>query len=52
MNPFTIAAGLLGFALITAGAACIYRPAGLLVAGLMLLLAAHGALRMPPANEN
>jgi len=47
MSPFIIGASLLGFGLITAGAACVYRPAGLLVAGLMLLLGAHGALRQP-----
>jgi hypothetical protein len=49
MNRFTIAAALLGFALIVAGAAWIYRPAGLLAGGLMLLLAAHGSMRMPKA---
>jgi len=49
MNRFTIGAALLGFALIVAGAAWIYRPAGLLAGGLLLLLAAHGSLRMPKA---
>jgi hypothetical protein len=47
MNPFIIGASLLGFGLITAGATWLSRPAGLLVAGVMLLLAAHGALRQP-----
>jgi hypothetical protein len=40
MNRFTIAAFLLGFGLIVAGAAWIYRPLGPLAAGGMLLLAA------------
>jgi hypothetical protein len=47
MNRFTIAAALLGFTLIIAGAAWIYRPAGILAAGLLLLLAAHGSMRIP-----
>jgi hypothetical protein len=49
MNRYPIAAALLGFALIVAGAAWIYRPAGLLVGGLLLLVAAHGSMRMPKA---
>lgn len=47
MNRFTIASALLGFTLIVGGATWIYRPAGLLAGGLMLLLAAHGSMRMP-----
>jgi hypothetical protein len=49
MNRFTIGAALLGFALVVAGVAWIYPPAGLIVGGLLLLLAAHGSLRMPKA---
>lgn len=44
---FILAATLLGFVLLVAGAACIYRPAGLIVAGTLLLVAAHGSMRMP-----
>jgi hypothetical protein len=47
MNRFTLIAALLGFALIVTGGAWIYRPLGPLVAGAMLLLAAHGSMRMP-----
>jgi preprotein translocase subunit SecD len=47
MNRFTIIAALMGFALIVAGATYIYRPAGLLTGGFLLLLAAHGSMRMP-----
>jgi hypothetical protein len=49
MNQFTfsIAAALLGFALLVAGAGAIYRPAAPLVAGVLLLVAAHGSMRMP-----
>jgi hypothetical protein len=45
MNRFTILAFLLGFALIVAGAAWIYRPLGPLAAGSMLLFAAATAAR-------
>lgn len=45
MNRFTIFAFLLGFGLIVAGAAWIYRPLGLLAAGSMLLFAAATAAR-------
>jgi hypothetical protein len=47
MTQFTIASAIAGFALIVAGAACIYGPSGLLAAGLMLGLAAHGSMRTP-----
>jgi hypothetical protein len=45
MNRFTIATFLLGFGLIVAGAAWIYRPLGPLAAGSMLLFAAATAAR-------
>lgn len=47
---FILSAGLLGFGLLVAGAACIYRPAGLIVAGVLLLVAAHGSMRTPDKN--
>jgi hypothetical protein len=53
MNRFTIISALLGYLLIVAGAGWIYRPAAPLVAGVLLLIAAHGSMRMPPApREN
>ena len=45
MNRFTLAAFVLGFALIVAGAAWIYRPLGPLAAGFMLLSAAATSAR-------
>jgi hypothetical protein len=45
VNRFTIAAFFLGFALIVAGAAWIYRPLGPLAAGTMFLFAAAKAAR-------
>lgn len=45
MNRFSIAAFLLGFAFIVAGAAWIYRPLGSLAAGSMLLIAAMTSAR-------
>jgi hypothetical protein len=45
VNRFTIAAFLLGFALIVAGAAWIYRPLGPLAAGAMFLFAAASSAR-------
>jgi hypothetical protein len=54
MNPFifTIIAAVIGSGLLVAGAAAIYHPAGLLVAGALLILAAHGSTRMPRRPEN
>jgi hypothetical protein len=45
MNRVTATAFLLGFALIVAGAAWVYRPFGPLVAGAMILFAAATAAR-------
>ena len=45
MNRFTILTFLLGFILIVAGAAWIYRPLGPLAAGTMLMFAAATAAR-------
>jgi hypothetical protein len=45
MNRFTILTFVLGFGLIVAGAAWIYRPLGPLAAGSMLLFAALTSAR-------
>jgi hypothetical protein len=52
MNRFTIASAVLGFALIVAGLTWVYRPLGPIAAGLLLLAAAHGSLRQPPAPRD
>jgi hypothetical protein len=53
MNRFTTISALLGFGLLVAGAGWIYWPAAPIVAGVLLLVAAHGSMRMPTApHEN
>jgi len=37
MNRFTVLSAVLGFALLVAGSALIYRPLGFIVAGSLLL---------------
>jgi hypothetical protein len=45
MNAFTAIVFVLGSALVTAGAALIYRPAGLMVAGALFLGLAFASAR-------
>ena len=45
MNRFTVLSAVLGVVLVTAGAACIYRPLGLLVCGSILIAAAFASAR-------
>lgn len=45
MNRFTILSAALGFALLVAGAALVYRPLGFIVAGSMLLALAFATAK-------
>lgn len=45
MNRFTLASAVLGFVLLVAGAGWIYRPLGLICAGMLLITAAVLSMR-------
>jgi hypothetical protein len=52
MNRYTILSAVLGFALLVAGAALVYRPLGFIAAGALLLGLAFATARNKRTQAN